>query len=92
MLYRITTLKVQQEQHLAALRKRLMHQVIDITRFPLFDIQVTLVGGERGAVVHMSFDLTFIDAGSVSLVFGELGSLYTDGTGNGLLPLRVSSD
>ena len=48
------------------MRAALSHQVISIDSFPSFDVQVSLLS-ER-IVVHLSFDLTFIDAGSVTVL------------------------
>ncbi len=77
------------DAHLRSIRDELGHQHIDITSFPCFDIRATIL--DDGAYrLHISFDLTFVDAGSVPLMNAELGVLYDDLSGASLPPLRLN--
>ena len=63
------------ERHLRSVRDELSHEVRPADRWPLFELRVTrLSGGD--AVVHCSLDALIMDAASMSLVIGELESLY----------------
>ncbi|MDX0647517.1 amino acid adenylation domain-containing protein [Sinorhizobium medicae] len=58
----------------ARLRSELSAQVIDLTTWPCFDIRATLTDG-RPPCFHVSFDATFVDAWSQSLLLRELTDL-----------------
>ncbi|MFC5288461.1 amino acid adenylation domain-containing protein [Actinokineospora guangxiensis] len=66
------------DRHLADLRDRMSHQVIPADRWPLFDLRVTRTG--TGDVLHVSIDALIADAYSVTLLMGELATLYRDPT------------
>ncbi|WP_327356203.1 non-ribosomal peptide synthetase [Streptomyces sp. NBC_01304] len=81
-----------QRAHLAALRAELSHQALPLDTWPMFDIHVTWLDGDRDgnhARVHIGIDLLIADVASIRLFFLELGDLYADPTAQ-LPPLDVS--
>ncbi len=63
------------EARLAALRERLSHQVLDASRWPLFELHATLL--EDGVIrLHVSTDALIRDGWSMWLLMGELRQAY----------------
>jgi amino acid adenylation domain-containing protein len=65
------------QERLAALRDELSHQMLPPDRWPLFDIQVSLLD-DRRAIVHYSFDALICDAWSRRILMRELTTLYNN--------------
>ncbi|NEQ98924.1 MAG: amino acid adenylation domain-containing protein [Cyanothece sp. SIO2G6] len=67
----------QVEAELGTIRDRLSHQIIPTDRYPLFDIQATILPSQNGAAgdrirFHISFDVLMGDAWSAQLIAQEL--------------------
>ena len=62
---------------LAAFREAMAHQVLDVSRWPLFDVRA-LRHGDGRTRIGFSFDYIVVDALSIMLVLSELGRLYAD--------------
>ncbi|MEM9212762.1 MAG: AMP-binding protein [Cyanobacteria bacterium P01_F01_bin.150] len=67
----------QVETELMAMRDRLSHQIIPTDRYPLFDIQASLLPSQNGELgdrirFHVSFDVLMGDAWSAQLIAQEL--------------------
>ncbi|GAB2971342.1 hypothetical protein GCM10023080_038950 [Streptomyces pseudoechinosporeus] len=65
------------EEHLAALREEMSHQVLDPSRWPLFDVRAVRYGDGRTRI-GVSLDNLVLDGLSMMTVFTELGALYAD--------------
>ncbi|KUL43447.1 non-ribosomal peptide synthetase [Streptomyces regalis] len=65
------------EEHLAALREEMSHQVLDPARWPLFDVRAVRYGQGRTRL-GVSLDNIVLDGLSMMTVFTELGVLYAD--------------
>jgi hypothetical protein len=62
---------------LEAIRAAMSHQVFDTGRGPMFDIRAALLAG--GTVrTYFSIDCLVVDAGSLSVLFGEWEQLYAE--------------
>ena len=69
------------EEHLAALREEMSHQVLDPARWPLFDVRAvhyTAPDGERRTRIGVSLDNLVLDGLSMMIVFTELRQLRED--------------
>ncbi|MER7394483.1 amino acid adenylation domain-containing protein [Streptomyces sp. NPDC000151] len=78
--YRIDVTDVsagEREAALTRMRDSLSHQVLDSTRWPLFDIRAVRVAGGPTRIAF-SLDLLVLDALSIMIVFSELGTRYRD--------------
>ena len=64
---------------LAAIRRRLAHQRLDLHRWPLFELRACLLPGGRTRL-FMSIDGTFVDGYSFQIVYRELVALYREPT------------
>ncbi|WP_440085824.1 amino acid adenylation domain-containing protein [Streptosporangium sp. LJ11] len=73
---------------LARLREDMSHQLIDATRWPLFDVRAVRYGAGRTRV-GVSFDNIVLDALSSMIVLRELETLYAD-PGAELPPVELS--
>ena len=62
---------------LEEMRKRLSHRVPRLDEWPLFDVQATLLPGDR-ARVHVGFDTLIADALSFDILASELDVLLAD--------------
>ena len=60
-----------------ALRERLARQVLDPSRWPVFDIQAARANG-RQARLFVCLDNLMLDGLSMQILLAELGRLYTD--------------
>ncbi|NKZ06459.1 non-ribosomal peptide synthetase [Actinomadura latina] len=65
------------EQALAELREAMSHQLIDATRWPLFDVRAVRYGEGRTRL-GVSFDNIVMDALSIMTLLSELDVLYRD--------------
>lgn len=65
------------EQALLALREHMSHEVRPADRWPLFDVRVSLIDGERQRI-HWSFDAIVSDVYSNFIFQGELLRCYRD--------------
>jgi amino acid adenylation domain-containing protein len=65
------------EQALAQVREELSHQVLDPETWPLFDVRISLLPGDRKRL-HVSRDALIYDAWSASLLLREIAELYRD--------------
>ncbi|MBZ4016082.1 non-ribosomal peptide synthetase [Streptomyces purpurogeneiscleroticus] len=65
------------EHHLATVRDEMSHDVFPPDRWPLFDIRVTVLDGDRTRV-HVGLDLLIFDVWSLRLFFREWQALYED--------------
>ena len=61
-----------------ALRERLARQVLDPSRWPVFDIQAALVDGGAKASLFVCLDNLMLDGLSMQILLAELEQLYTD--------------
>jgi nonribosomal peptide synthetase protein BlmIV len=60
-----------------ALREQMSHEVRDVSRWPLFEVQAQQI--EDGCTrLHISFDLLLVDARSMRILASELIALYAD--------------
>ncbi|WP_166302532.1 non-ribosomal peptide synthetase [Bradyrhizobium sp. 2S1] len=75
---------------LEKLRQSLSHTCYDVTRWPLFDIQVAeyAAGGETRARVFVSLDSLMLDGRSIMVLFTEWDQLYSNGR-TGLLASKL---
>ena len=64
------------ETPVAALRAAMSHQVLDVSRWPLFDVRAVRYGSRTR--LGFSFDYILFDALSIMIVFAELAALYAD--------------
>ncbi|MGV9779712.1 condensation domain-containing protein, partial [Streptosporangium sp. NPDC003464] len=76
------------DQALAELREAMSHQLIDATRWPLFDVRAVRYAGDRTRI-GISFDNIILDALSSMTVLRELEALYAD-PGAELPPVDMS--
>ncbi|THA23576.1 amino acid adenylation domain-containing protein [Streptomyces sp. RKND-216] len=76
------------EAQLTALRDTLSHEVRPADTWPLFDVRVTLLPGDR-IRLHLSFDLLIADIGSIRLLVRDWRRYYQD-RADEIRPLRVS--
>ncbi|MGJ5893097.1 non-ribosomal peptide synthetase [Streptomyces niveiscabiei] len=65
------------EEQLAVLREEMSHQVLDPSRWPLFDVRAVRCGDGRTRI-GVSLDNLILDGLSMMTVFTELGALYAD--------------
>ncbi|GLU50204.1 non-ribosomal peptide synthetase [Nocardiopsis ansamitocini] len=65
---------------LAALRTHMSHQILDLTRWPLFDVRAVRYPGKGGTRTRLGVSLDYIvlDALSIMTLYDELGRLYAD--------------
>lgn len=61
-----------------ALRERLARQVLDPSRWPVFDIQAALVDGGAKASLFVCLDNLMLDGLSMQILLAELEQLYTN--------------
>ncbi|MGC9539620.1 condensation domain-containing protein [Streptomyces sp. UG1] len=69
------------EEQLDVLREEMSHQVLDPSRWPLFDVRAvhyTTAGGERRTRIGVSLDNLVLDGLSMMIVFTELRQLRDD--------------
>ncbi|MER7372427.1 non-ribosomal peptide synthetase [Streptomyces lanatus] len=69
------------EEQLDVLREEMSHQVLDPSRWPLFDVRAvhyTTAGGERRTRIGVSLDNLILDGLSMMIVFTELRQLRDD--------------
>ncbi|QIV96010.1 amino acid adenylation domain-containing protein [Allofrancisella inopinata] len=59
---------------LKEIRNRLSHKIYDVSRWPLFDIEVSY--HESKYILHLSFDILIMDGSSFAIFFSELAELY----------------
>jgi amino acid adenylation domain-containing protein len=64
------------EQHLAAVREEMSHQVLPADRWPLFELRATRL--EDGVRLHFSFDIILADLWSFRLLLRDLTAYYED--------------
>ncbi|MCF6522530.1 non-ribosomal peptide synthetase/type I polyketide synthase [Streptomyces sp. JJ36] len=76
------------ERRLTALRDALSHEVRPADRWPLFDVRVTLLPGDRTRL-HFSFDLLIADIGSIRLLVRDWRRYYQEREDE-IRPLRIS--
>ncbi|HEX5494655.1 MAG TPA: amino acid adenylation domain-containing protein, partial [Mycobacteriales bacterium] len=62
---------------LAALRDRMSHQVLDPSRWPLFDVRAVRYGANQTRI-GISLDYLLVDGLSMMILFTELDRLYAD--------------
>lgn len=62
---------------LEALRQRMMHQVFDPARWPLFEVRLTRLAADD-IRLHVDFDLLTVDVQSFHIILGELDRFYAD--------------
>ncbi|SCL70623.1 non-ribosomal peptide synthetase [Micromonospora peucetia] len=74
-------------RRLGETRERMSHQLLDASRWPLFEFAVTLLDGE--ARLHVSIDALILDAASGQILEHELALLYAD-PDDDLPPLAVT--
>jgi yersiniabactin nonribosomal peptide synthetase len=74
--YAIEVVDVAGDADLAALREEMSRQVLDLERWPLFDVRVARQGDRTR--VCFALDHVILDALSTMIVFSELGRLYED--------------
>ncbi len=67
-----------QDESLAAIRKKLSHQVLDTSVWPLFDIRASLLP-DSVIRLHLSIDVLIFDAMSFDILSGELRHYYAGG-------------
>jgi pyochelin synthetase len=60
---------------LDSIRRRMSHQVLNVERWPLFEICATLLD-EQQIRLHISYDLLIADGRSAQVISRELGILY----------------
>lgn len=65
-------------------RAKLSHQVLDHTKFPLFNIEVSYIEETSNYVLHLGWDMLIFDASSIKIFLDELDILYKDE--NSVLP------
>jgi len=75
-------------ERLAAIRRRMSHQVLPADRWPLFELRISRLSGALYQL-HVSIDLLILDAWSVQILIDELVLLYFSPAA-GLPPLTVS--
>ncbi|MFD1319760.1 amino acid adenylation domain-containing protein [Micromonospora sonneratiae] len=75
------------ERRLAETRERMSHQLLDASRWPLFEFALTLLDGE--ARLHVSIDALIVDAASTQILEHELALFYADPDAD-LPPLTVT--
>jgi yersiniabactin nonribosomal peptide synthetase len=85
--YEIEVVDVAGEAGLAALREAMSRQVLDLGRWPLFDLRVARQGDRTR--VCFALDHAILDALSTMIVFSELGLVYEDPAAE-LPPVGVS--
>jgi amino acid adenylation domain-containing protein len=76
------------DRALASVRDELSHQVLPADRWPLFDLRVSLLAGNR-ARIYVSIDALIADAYSVRILMDELAELYHDPAVS-LKPVRLT--
>ncbi|MBO4206240.1 non-ribosomal peptide synthetase, partial [Micromonospora echinofusca] len=64
------------QRRLGETRERMSHQLLDASRWPLFEFALTLLDGE--ARLHVSIDALIVDAASAQIFEHELAVLYAD--------------
>ncbi len=65
----------QREQALLAIREEMSHQVLDASKWPLFEIRASLLP-KQGLRLHLSFDVLIFDAHSVDILSRDWALLY----------------
>ncbi len=76
--YRLDHLADAVKRHrLAAIRRRLSHQVLPANKWPLFEICASRLGGGNTRI-HISLDRLIVDAASQSRLFNEWSQLYNE--------------
>ena len=70
------------------LRNALSHEVLDVATWPVFDVQASLIEGERTRL-HVSFDNIVLDGWSMFHVLNQWSRLYAEPE-TSLPPLNVS--
>ncbi|MCP3102822.1 amino acid adenylation domain-containing protein [Myxococcus sp. K15C18031901] len=78
------------EARLLAIRERLSQQVHALDRWPLFELRVCLLDGDRSRL-FMSIDGTFVDGYSFQILYRELVYCYRDPEGARSLPVLTLS-
>lgn len=62
---------------LKAIRDSLSHEVLDYSKFPIFNVQISLIN-EKTSRLHYSFDAITTDASSILIVAKEINELYNN--------------
>ncbi|MGL5436303.1 MAG: amino acid adenylation domain-containing protein [Lachnospiraceae bacterium] len=62
---------------LCKIRSEMEEQVLDVSRWPVFDIRASLLAGGQ-TIVHLSFDNIVLDAGSIMKLLYDWTCLYRD--------------
>jgi amino acid adenylation domain-containing protein/FkbH-like protein len=70
------------------IQQRMSHQVLDLTRWPCFELRAIQMPGNITRL-HMSFDGLFIDLSSVRILMHEAATLYHDAAAE-LPPIHIS--
>ncbi|MFJ3386393.1 amino acid adenylation domain-containing protein [Lysinibacillus sp. NPDC086135] len=76
------------ESAVKATRVELSHQVLDIYKWPVFDIRITLLEDQK-SLIHFSSDALMWDVWSFVILMRELVTIY-QGKENELAPLEIS--
>lgn len=76
------------EEELTCIRQTILTREYEPHQWPLFDIRVTRIAGNRHRL-HFYFDLLIVDGLSVSIIFSELERLYSDPEAS-MPPMRLS--
>lgn len=74
--YKIKTYELLSDQELLNIRSELSHKVYNPETYPIFDIVVSKFNDKY--ILHMSFDLLFIDAKSFGILFSEWTRIYNN--------------
>ncbi len=72
-----TATETEVSERLDATRGDMSHQIFEASRWPLFEIRLTRLPGER-IRTHFSIDILIVDAGSLALMFQEWERLYLE--------------
>jgi len=78
----------QADRALESVRNEMSHYVFDTTKWPLFDIRLSVRNASSG-VLHLGFDVIIADAASLQIFARELVALYED-PDRALPPIGVS--
>lgn len=76
------------ESAVKATREELSHQILDIYKWPVFDIRITLLDDQK-SLIHFSSDALMWDVWSFVILMKELITIY-QGKENELAPLEIS--
>lgn len=65
------------KSHISKVRSEMEAQVLDVSKWPIFDIRISIINKEK-TIVHISFDNIVLDAGSIMKLLYEWTCLYND--------------